>query len=274
LPEIVKAEGLSNPKVLDIGCGLGGMSAAYAADGGRVTAVDEELYDSESIRFAQEFARSKGVNVSYLAASENEWPFPDDTFDIVFLDSVIEHAKSPDRLLERAARALTPGGLMYVSFPVFFGPFGGHIYDYIRLPWYHLLPRSLVRATLRRCRPRGSYVTPELVEGIYLSLNRMSYRRFRSLLETLPLGTVRVSRSAFLTTAGNQLVYDVRPALAKRDWTGVWRSLRRIPRDFDLWSFCLFLFLLSTLPLMRIPYIQELFLGGIRASLQGRTGAE
>jgi hypothetical protein len=161
---------------------------------------------------------------------------------------------------------------MYISFPVFYGPFGGHIDDYIKLPWYHLLPRSLVRATLRRCEPRGSYVTPEFVEGMYLSLNRMTYRHFSRLIEALSLVIVDLSRSAFLTTAGNQLVYDVRTALANRDGTHAWKAVRRIPRDFDFWNFCLFLFLLPTLPLMRVPYVQELFLGGIRATLQKKDG--
>lgn len=268
LPKITRQMGRPNPKILDVGCGLGGMSAAYAADGGRVTAVDEGLYDSESIQFAEEFAQSKGVDVTYLPISEAEWPFSDDSFDLIFLDSVIEHARDPERLLNRSLRALSPDGLMYISFPVFYGSFGGHIDDYIKLPWYHLLPQSLVRATLRRCKSRGSYVTPEFVEGMYLSLNRMTYQRFIRLIENQSLVIVDLSRSAFLTTAGNQLLYDIRTALRNGGRAQVWKAIRRIPRDFDFWSFWLFLFLLPTLPLMRVPYVQELFLGGIRATLQ------
>jgi SAM-dependent methyltransferase len=248
------------------------MSAAYASDGGRVTAVDEGLYDNEGIQFAEEFAQSKGVKVTYLPISETEWPFSEGSFDLIFLDSVIEHARNPQRLLNQSARALRPEGLMYISFPVFYGPFGGHIDDYIKFPWYHLLPQSLVRATLRRCRPRGSYVTPEFVEGMYSSLNRMTYRRFRHLIRDPSLAIVDLSRSAFLTTAGNQLVYDVRTALAKRNGAEFWEALRRVPEDFDFWSFCLFLFLFPTLPLMRIPCVQELFLGGIRATLKKADG--
>jgi hypothetical protein len=92
------------------------------------------------------------------------------------------------------------------------------------------------------------------------------------LIRNQSLAVVDLSRSAFLTTAGNQLVYDLRTALAKRDWDQVWNAVRRIPRDFDFWSFCLFLVLLPTLPLMRVPYLQEFFLGGIRTTLQKAGG--
>lgn len=260
--------GTDKPMILDVGCGLGGMSAAYAVDGATVTAVDEELYDTDSIRFAEEFAASKDAVVEYVGGSETHWSFDNDRFDLVLLDSVIEHAKEPARLLEQSTRVLRPGGWMLISFPVFYGPFGGHIDDYIKIPWFHLLPRRLVHSVLRRCRPKGGYVTPEFSVGVYDSLNRMSLRRFKKLIEPLPFEEVVLRRSAFLTTPGNQLVYDVRQSLSRGDRAGAWRAVRRMPKDFTLSDLILFPFLFAALPLNRIPVVRELFLGGVRASLR------
>lgn len=260
--------GITVPRVLDVGCGLGGMATAYALEGGRVTAVDVELYDAETIRFAQAFARSKGATIHFLAVEEREWPMADTTFDVVFLDSVLEDARDPHQLLWQSTRVLRPGGWMFVSFPVFYGPFGGHIDDYIRTPWFHLLPRGIVIRTLRGRRPIGEYVTPGFVEGLYLSLNRLTLRRFKGLVCALPLEVVELSRSAYLTTAGNQLIFDLRTAAHQRDWLAGWSAVRRIPKDFGLAEFCLFLLLLCTLPFMRVPLLQECFLGGVRATLR------
>ncbi len=260
--------GINAPRVLDVGCGLGGMSTAYAVEGGRVTAVDEELYDPESIRFAETFAKSKGATVNFLACSERQWSFADESFDAVFLDSVLEHTKEPERLLRESIRVLCPGGWMFISFPVYYGPFGGHIDDYIRIPWFHLLPRMVVLRVLRRQRPIGAYVTPAFIQGVYLSLNRLSLRRFKAMLSNLPLEAVDFSRSAYLTTAGTQLMLDLRAAIGRRDWRAGWSALCHIPADFNLGDFCLFILLASTLPLMRVPLLQEFFLGGIRATLR------
>ena len=268
LRELTAHLGIAAPRILDVGCGLGGMSTAYALEDGQVTAVDEELYDPETIRFAETFARSKGATVTFLAVGEREWPMADATFDLVFLDSVLEHARDPGRLLRESTRVLRPGGWMFISFPVFYGPYGGHIDDYIRIPWFHLLPRGLVVRALRRCRPLGSYVSPAFTEGAYLSLNRLTLRRFKRLLRTLTLEVVELRRSAYLTTAGNQLVFDLRTAMRRQDWRAGWAVLRRVPADFTLGEFGLFVLLTATLPLMRVPMLQEVLLGGVRATLR------
>ncbi len=277
LESIATRIGCAAPQVLDVGCGLGGMSTAYALEGGQVTAIDAELYDPESLRFARGFARRKGAALTFLAVKERAWPLPDSTFDLVFLDSVLEHAGDPAQVLQESARVLQPGGWMFISFPLYYGPFGGHIDDYIRIPWFHLLPRRVVLRSLRRCRPLGGYVTPGFVEAMYLSLNRLTLRGFRGLLRRLPLELVELGRSAYLTTAGNQLLFDLRGAAGRRDWPALWRTLRRLPADFAFGQFCLFLFLVGTLPLMRVPGVQEGFLGGVRATLRkadlGRSGS-
>ncbi len=263
--------GFPAPRVLDVGCGLGGMSTAYSLDGASVVAIDEAQYDGESLHFARRFAKTKGAAVTFLPVAGPEWPLADAVFDLVFLDSVLEHAAHPEALLTQSLRVLRPGGWMLISFPIYYGPFGGHIDDYIRIPWFHLLPRVIVLRTLRDRHSLGAYVTPDLVERILLSLNRLTLRRFRALIRELPVEVAELSRSAYLTTPGNQLMHDLRDALRSRDLPAAVRAVRRIPSDFDRTDIGLFILLSLLLPLGRVPLLQEVVLGGVRATLRKRS---
>ena len=42
-------------------------------------------------------------------------PFPDQTFDVVLCDNVIDHAQCPSTIVTELARILAPGGLLYFT---------------------------------------------------------------------------------------------------------------------------------------------------------------
>ena len=42
-------------------------------------------------------------------------PFPDQSFDVVICDNVVDHAESPARIVRELARILAPGGLLYFT---------------------------------------------------------------------------------------------------------------------------------------------------------------
>jgi SAM-dependent methyltransferase len=52
---------------------------------------------------------------STVAAVGESLPFPDQIFDVVICDNVVDHAESPTRIVGELTRILVPGGLLYFT---------------------------------------------------------------------------------------------------------------------------------------------------------------
>jgi SAM-dependent methyltransferase len=98
-------------------------------------------------------------------------PFVARAFDLVFCASLIEHVPDPAALLREIRRVLAPGGHVYLSFPPFYSPVGGH-----QFKPYHLLGE---RWALRLSRHKAaSFATSFDSFGLY----PLSIRRVRELV--------------------------------------------------------------------------------------------
>lgn len=98
---------------LDLACGLGGYIPPLQASGARVVALDFTVpHQVESFPFV--IADALGV------------PFPDDCFDLVICTNLIEHVPDPAELLREIYRVLKPRGVVYLSYPPYYSPKGGH----------------------------------------------------------------------------------------------------------------------------------------------------
>ena len=99
------------PRVLDLGCGDGRISALLADAGGEVTGVDP----SET---ALERARRAHPDLTFLRpARDGALPLPDSSFDVVVAINVLEHVADTQRLMSEARRVLAPGGSLAVAVP-------------------------------------------------------------------------------------------------------------------------------------------------------------
>lgn len=97
-------------KVLEVGCGRGHVLHAIQEVGCDVFGIDPSLD-------MVELARRHGVSADVGTAES--LAFPDNTFDLVFSQQVLEHVHPddvPEHLME-AFRVLKPGGLLVVETP-------------------------------------------------------------------------------------------------------------------------------------------------------------
>jgi 2-polyprenyl-6-hydroxyphenyl methylase/3-demethylubiquinone-9 3-methyltransferase len=95
-------------RVLDVGCGGGLLSEAFAALGCDVTGVDRS---APSLAAARTHAGRSGLSIRYLDGSAESLPFDAGAFDVVCCCDVLEHVDSPDIVLGEIARVLKPGGV-------------------------------------------------------------------------------------------------------------------------------------------------------------------
>ncbi|MDR1585152.1 MAG: class I SAM-dependent methyltransferase [Prevotellaceae bacterium] len=156
IPFIEKTYALNpDARVLEIGCGTGGVLSAFLERGYRGAGVDIEPY---SLNFARkklaDYIQSGQLIIVpkdiYLIDPETEL---NGKFDLIVLKDVVEHIPHQERLMEKIKDLLRPGGAVYFGFPPWQMPFGGHQQIcrskfLSRLPYFHLLPAPAYKAVL------------------------------------------------------------------------------------------------------------------------------
>lgn len=94
-------------RILDVGCGTGAMLARLT-DFGEAIGID-------SSPEAATYCRRR--NVQMALASAIALPFPDESFDSVFVLDVLEHVQDDVAMLREIHRTLRPGGTLVMTVP-------------------------------------------------------------------------------------------------------------------------------------------------------------
>ena len=107
------AEGVSiqGARVLDVGAGLGGLTAELAARGAIVTAVEPGALWRSIVSARVHPA----AHVAVIGAIGEQLPFRPDSFDLVISLQVLEHVHDPQRVIAEVFRVLRPGGHFYLT---------------------------------------------------------------------------------------------------------------------------------------------------------------
>lgn len=116
------ARGLICGDWLDVGCAEGYWSVALAERGARTVVgveVDPSLINAADLR-------PHPATVSFRVAPGEALPFPNETFDGVLVNEVLEHVADEKATLKEVARVLRPGGHLALFAPNRWFPFEGH----------------------------------------------------------------------------------------------------------------------------------------------------
>lgn len=139
---------IAGSRVIEIGCAEGGNLCAMQERGASVLVGT----DIATVRLetARDIARRLHIDVDYsphdVITDEPriEWV---GHFDLALLRDVIEHLDDAAAALGNIRRILRRDGILYVTFPPYYSPFGGHQQTLVnwssKIPFMHLTPRPI-----------------------------------------------------------------------------------------------------------------------------------
>ena len=143
-------------RVLEIGCGEGGVLKAFINKGCEGVGVELDTPRIEdALKFLPDDVAAGRIRFVakdiYLVDIEKEFS---GRFDIIVLKDVIEHIHDQPKLIGWMKNFLNPGGIVFFGFPPWYMPFGGHQQmcrsKVSKLPYIHLLPRGIYRWILQK----------------------------------------------------------------------------------------------------------------------------
>jgi SAM-dependent methyltransferase len=128
---------LTGARVIDIGGASGYVGDALVEAGATTLTVEYEW--SQILEHGRRL--KNGVQGDGMAL-----PVLDAAFDVAFSSNVLEHVPDPERMLREMTRAVTPGGIVFVTYTNWLSPWGGHETS----PWHYFGGERAVRRFQKR----------------------------------------------------------------------------------------------------------------------------
>jgi SAM-dependent methyltransferase len=209
-------------RVLDAGCGGGGMPLSLAEEARSVVGIDPvERFPDAGVRLGRERHMR---NLHFVVADGMALPFTDGSFDLVLSHAVIEHVQDAPRYLRECARVLTPRGHVYLSTAPYLSFAGAHLPRLrIPIPLHLIAGRRVAFATFRLLARHAAWTLKEPAhENSFIRAARRGEIKEDDLLEK-----VRVTRlRRQIAEAGLHIV---------REELHVTSTVRRMPAPVARW---------------------------------------
>lgn len=116
---------LGGATVLDVGGGPGYFRDAFSAAGATYFALDADV---------GELSGQGTIAAGTVIGDGMRLPFADDSVDVCYSSNVLEHVPDRWRMADEMLRVTRPGGVVFLSYTLWWGPWGGHETS----PWHYL----------------------------------------------------------------------------------------------------------------------------------------
>jgi len=138
---------LDGKHILELGCGRAELTRLIATGGSGRSMAALEVDD---IQHDLNLNIADLPNVEFIKAGAEAIPFPDASFDVAFMFKSLHHVPLDlmDKAMAELKRVLKPGGLAYISEPVFAGDFNDilrmfHDEEQVRLAAFEAVQRAV-----------------------------------------------------------------------------------------------------------------------------------
>ena len=204
-------------RVLDAGCGGGGMALSLAEEVGEAVGIDPfNRFGDAGIRLAQE---RRIRNVHFALADGMALPFRSGAFDLVLSHAVIEHVSDARLYLRECARVLAQDGRAYLSTSPYLSFAGAHLPRLkLQVPLHLLFGRRIAFTTFGWLARHAPWTLKEPAhENSFIQLALKGVTKHDDLLEKVTVSSLR----AHIAGAGLRIV---------REELHVTGTIRRLPR--------------------------------------------
>jgi SAM-dependent methyltransferase len=209
-------------RVLDAGCGGGGMPLSLAEEASLVVGIDPaDRFQDAGVRLGRE--RGLG-NLTFALADGMFLPFGDGAFDLVLSHAVIEHVADAPLYLGECRRVLARGGHVYLSTAPYLSFAGAHLPRLkLQVPLHLIVGRRAAFATFRFLARHAAWTLKEPAnENSFIKAARRGEIKHDDLLEKVRVARLRRQ----IAVAGLRIV---------REELHVTATVRRLPGAMARW---------------------------------------
>ncbi len=168
---IEKSTGITNGKVLDIGCGTGSFLNSMHQAGWKITGLEP---DENAVKKAKNLY---GLN---LQSPEILFKLPHSGFDVITMWHVLEHVHELNEYLEQLRLLIKPGGLIFIAVPNYTS-YDQSVYKQYWAAYdvprhlYHFSPDAMINLLLEHNLKLKSF-KPMLYDSFYVSMLSEKYK--------------------------------------------------------------------------------------------------
>jgi len=209
-------------RVLDAGCGGGGMPLSLAEEAPLVVGIDPvRRFQDAGARLGRERGHS---NLQFALADGMYLPFRDGAFNLVLSHAVIEHVPDACLYLRECARVLAPSGYVYLSTAPYLSFAGAHLPRLkLQVPLHLIVGRRAAFATFRFLARNAAWTLKEPAnENSFIKAARRGEIKHDDLLEKVRVERLRRQ----IADAGLRIV---------REDLHVTATVRRLPARVARW---------------------------------------
>ncbi|QGY44221.1 methyltransferase domain-containing protein [Maribellus comscasis] len=181
LSDLIKIE--PKTEVLEIGCGEAGNLKPFIDIGCKATGID---ISHGKIKQAEKFYSNhkNRNNLELICEDIYKHNSLDKKYDLIMMRDVIEHILNQEKFMGFIKQFLKPDGKIFLAFPPWQNPFGGHQQIcgsklLSKIPFFHLLPQKTYRFILKSFGENESQINT-LVE---IKQTGISIERFERIIK-------------------------------------------------------------------------------------------
>jgi 2-polyprenyl-3-methyl-5-hydroxy-6-metoxy-1,4-benzoquinol methylase len=204
-------------EVLEIGCGEGGVLKAFVDTGMKGVGVDLHTFKFNlALDYLDEYIKDGRIELinNDIYSSELQDQFKG-RFDLIILKDTLEHIFDQDKLIGYLKGFLKKGGMIFLAFPPWCMPFGGHQQMcsnklLANMPWYHLLPTPVYSSLLKAFKEDKQLVN----ELINIKETRISLQRYHRIVKNKGFRTIR--EELYFINPNYEIKFNMKPRLLNK----------------------------------------------------------